>query len=171
VALDLRLDIGETNGSVNVLSRPNIVTLDNKKATIRQGEKYPYIVRDDEGQLSTELKDIDLVLEVTPRIAFDGSVNMEVSVKRNSLGSVTNQLGDPSIAAREAVTEVLVKNGETSVIGGIIEEEDRDNVSQVPMLGNIPVLGYLFKGTTKEKTKKELLIFITPQILEPLALK
>lgn len=171
VALDLRLDIGETNGSVNVLSRPKIVTLDNKKATIRQGEKYPYIVRDDEGQLSTELKDIDLVLEVTPRIAFDGSVNMEVSVKRNSLGSVTNQLGDPSIAAREAVTEVLVKNGETSVIGGIIEEEDRDNVSQVPMLGNLPVLGYLFKGTTKEKTKKELLIFITPQILEPLALK
>ncbi|MCU0575307.1 MAG: type IV pilus secretin PilQ [Desulfobacterota bacterium] len=171
VALDLRLDIGETTGSVNVLSRPKIVTLDNKKATIRQGEKYPYIVRDDEGQLSTELKDIDLVLEVTPRIAFDGSVNMEVNVKRNSLGSITNQLGDPSIAAREAVTEVLVKNGETSVIGGIIEEEDRDNVSKVPWLGDLPVIGYLFKGTTKEKTKKELLIFITPQILEPVALQ
>ncbi len=93
--LDLRLDIGETLGSVNVLSRPKIVTMDNKKATIRQGEKYPYIVRDENGQLSTELKDIDLVLEVTPRIAFDGSVNMEVSVKRNSLGSITNQLGDP----------------------------------------------------------------------------
>ncbi|HPC46917.1 MAG TPA: type IV pilus secretin PilQ [Deltaproteobacteria bacterium] len=169
--LDLRLDIGETTGSVNVLSRPKIVTMDNKKATIRQGEKYPYIVRDENGQLSTELKDIDLVLEVTPRIAFDGSVNMEVNVKRNSLGSITNQLGDPSISAREAVTEVLVKNGETSVIGGIIEEEDRSNVQQVPFLGDIPVLGYLFKGTEKTRGKKELLIFITPQIIEPLALQ
>ncbi|HQI79938.1 MAG TPA: type IV pilus secretin PilQ [Deltaproteobacteria bacterium] len=169
--LDLRLDIGESTGSINVLSRPKVVTMDNKKATIRQGEKYPYIVRDDEGQLSTELKDIDLVLEVTPRIAFDGSVNMEVSVARNSLGSIRNQLGDPSIANREAVTEVLVKNGETSVIGGIIEEEDRDNLSKVPFLGDLPVIGYLFKGTTTEKTKKELLIFITPQIIEPVALK
>ena len=69
-----------------------------RKAIIKQGEKYPYIVRNQEGQLSTELKDIDLVLEVTPRIAFDGSVNMEVNVKRNSLGSITNSLGDPSIA-------------------------------------------------------------------------
>jgi len=169
-ALDLRLDIGETTGSVNVLSRPKIVTMDNKKAIIRQGEKYPYIVRNTEGQLSTELKDIDLVLEVTPRIAFDGSVNMEVNVKRNSLGSITNSLGDPSIAAREAITEVLVKNGETSVIGGIIEEEDRGNIQKVPFLGDLPVIGYLFKGTTSSKSKKELLIFITPQILEPVAL-
>ncbi len=67
------------------------------------------------------------------------------------------------------MTEVLVKNGETSVIGGIIEEEDRSNITQVPFLGNIPVLGYLFKGTEKSKIKKELLIFITPQIIEPLA--
>ncbi|HPI92592.1 MAG TPA: type IV pilus secretin PilQ [Deltaproteobacteria bacterium] len=169
--LDLNLDIGETTGTVNVLSRPKVVTLDNKKAIIRQGEKYPYIVRDTEGELSTELKDIDLVLEVTPRIAFDGSVNMEVNVKRNSIGSYTNQLGDPSISAREAVTEVLVKNGETSVIGGIIEEEDRDNKSQIPFLGDLPVIGYLFKGTEEIKTKKELLIFITPQILEPVALQ
>ncbi len=169
-SLDLRLDIGETTGSVNVLSRPKIVTMDNKKAVIRQGEKYPYIVRNAEGQLSTELKDIDLVLEVTPRIAFDGSVNMEVNVKRNSLGSITNSLGDPSIADREAITEVLVKNGETSVIGGIIEEEERGNIQKVPFLGDLPVIGYLFKGTTNSKSKKELLIFITPQILEPVAL-
>jgi type IV pilus assembly protein PilQ len=169
-SLDLRLDIGETTGSVNVLSRPKIVTMDNKKAIIRQGEKYPYIVRNTEGQLSTELKDIDLVLEVTPRIAFDGSVNMEVNVKRNSLGSITNSLGDPSIADREATTEVLVKNGETSVIGGIIEEEERGNIQKVPLLGDLPVIGYLFKGTTNSKSKKELLIFITPQILEPVAL-
>lgn len=171
VALDLRLDIGETTGSVNVLSRPKIVTMDNKTAVIRQGEKYPYIVRSQDGQLSTELKDIDLVLQVTPRIAFDGSVNMEVAVKRNSLGSITNSLGDPSIAAREATTEVLVKNGETSVIGGIIEEEERGNIQKVPLLGDLPVIGYLFKGSTNSKSKKELLIFITPQILEPVSLQ
>ncbi|MFY9399465.1 MAG: type IV pilus secretin PilQ, partial [Desulfomonilia bacterium] len=83
--LDLRLDIGETIGTAEVIARPKIVTMDNKKAVIRQGEKYPYVVRDDDGQLSTELKDIELVLEVIPRIAFDGSVNMEISVKRNAI--------------------------------------------------------------------------------------
>ena len=169
--LDLRLDIGETIGSANVIARPKIVTMDNKKATIRQGEKYPYVVRDEDGQLSTELKDIELVLEVTPRIAFDGSVNMEISVKRNAIGSIVNSLGDPSIASREAETEVLVRNGETSVIGGIIEEETRNNINRVPFLGKLPIIGLLFKGETKDTSKKELLIFITPQVLEPLAIK
>ena len=169
--LDLRLDIGETLGSAEVIARPKIVTMDNKKATIRQGEKYPYIVRDTEGQLSTELKDIELILEVTPRIAFDGSVNMEISVKRNAIGAYTNSLGDPSITSREAVTEVLVKNGETSVIGGIIEEENKSTLKQVPYLGKLPIVGALFRGKTDEKHKKELLIFITPQVLEPVALK
>jgi type IV pilus assembly protein PilQ len=143
--------------------------MDNKKAVIRQGEKYPYVVRDDDGQLSTELKDIELVLEVTPRIAFDGSVNMEISVKRNAIGSIVNSLGDPSIASREAQTEVLVRNGETSVIGGIIEEEQRSNIQRVPFLGKLPIIGFLFRGTTRDTAKKELLIFITPQILEPVA--
>ncbi|MBN1635394.1 MAG: type IV pilus secretin PilQ [Deltaproteobacteria bacterium] len=165
--LDLRLDIGESTGTAKVVARPKIITLDNKKATIRQGEKYPYVVQDDEGQFSTEFKDLELVLEVTPRIAFDGSVNMEISVKRNALGSLTNRFNDPSIATREAITEVLVKDGETSVIGGIIEEESIDNVSQVPGLGNLPVVGYLFKGTTKVRTNKELLIFISPHVIEP----
>jgi type IV pilus assembly protein PilQ len=169
--LDLRLDIGETIGSAEVIARPKIVTMDNKKATIRQGEKYPYVVRDDEGQLSTELKDIELVLEVTPRIAFDGSVNMEISVKRNAIGSIVNSLGDPSIASREAQTEVLVRNGETSVIGGIIEEEMRENINRVPFLGELPIIGLLFKGETKDTSKKELLIFITPQVLEPISMK
>jgi type IV pilus assembly protein PilQ len=167
--LDLRLDIGETIGSAEVIARPKIVTMDNKKAVIRQGEKYPYVVRDDDGQLSTELKDIELVLEVTPRIAFDGSVNMEISVKRNAIGSIVNSLGDPSIASREAQTEVLVRNGETSVIGGIIEEEQRSNIQRVPFLGKLPIIGFLFRGTTRDTAKKELLIFITPQILEPVA--
>lgn len=169
--LDLRLDIGETIGSAEVIARPKIVTMDNKKAVIRQGEKYPYVVRDDEGQLSTELKDIELVLEVTPRIAFDGSVNMEILVKRNAIGSIVNSLGDPSIASREAQTEVLVRNGETSVIGGIIEEEERMNIQRVPFLGKLPVVGFLFSGKTQDKSKKELLIFITPQVLEPVAMK
>jgi type IV pilus assembly protein PilQ len=168
-ALDMRLDIGETTGSVNVLSRPKVVTMDNRKASIKQGQKYPYIVRNQEGQLSTELKDITLQLDVTPRIAFDGSVNMEISIKRDSLGAVKNSLGDPSIDNREALTEVLVKNGETTVIGGIIEEEERSNIQKVPFLGDLPVLGYLFKGTEKSKNKTELLIFITPQILEQTA--
>ena len=169
--LDLSLDIGETTGSINVLSRPKVVTTDNKKATIKQGQKYPYIVRNQEGQLSTDLKDIDLQLDVTPRIAFDGSVNMEISVKRDALGSVKNSLGDPSIDNREATTEVLVKNGETTVIGGIIEESETDNIQKVPGLGDLPVISYLFKSTEITKSKTELLIFITPQIIEPVSLQ
>lgn len=164
--LDMRLDIGEDIGQAKVIARPKVVTLDNKKATIRQGEKYPYIVRDENGELSTELKDIELVLEVTPRIAFDGTVNMEVSVKRNAIGSVKNQLGDPSIASREVETEIMVKDGETSVIGGIIEEEVLENSNKIPGLGNVPVIGYLFRGKTTTKNKKELLIFITPSVIE-----
>jgi type IV pilus assembly protein PilQ len=169
--LDLSLDIGETTGSINVLSRPKVVTTDNKKATIKQGQKYPYIVRNQEGQLSTDLKDIDLQLDVTPRIAFDGSVNMEISVKRDALGSVKNSLGDPSIDNREATTEVLVKNGETTVIGGIIEESETDNIQKVPGLGDLPVIRYLFSSTEITKSKTELLIFITPQIIEPVTLQ
>jgi len=163
--LDLRIDVGENTGQAKVIARPKIVTLDNKKATIRQGEKYPYLTRDKDGNISTELKDIELVLDVTPRIAFDGSINMEINVKRNALGSTKNQLGDPSIASREVQTEVLVKDGETSVIGGIIEEEVHDTTSKIPWLGDLPVIGYLFKGTTVTKNKKELLVFITPHVI------
>ncbi len=170
--LDLRLDVGESQGEVQVISRPKIVTLDNKKASIRQGLKYPYVVRNQEGQLSTELKDIDLLLEVTPRISFDGSINMEISIKRNAVDlSITNQLGDPGIASREVATEVIVKQGETSVIGVIIEETKEDNVKMVPGLGRLPVIGWLFKGTNVNKRKTELLIFISPQIVEPISLK
>jgi len=170
LGLDLRLDIGETTGSTSVIARPRIVTMDNKKAIIKQGEKYPYVVRNQEGELSTELKDIELVLEVTPRVAFDGSVNMEISVKRNAIGAYKNPLGDPSIASREVQTEVLVKDGETTVIGGIIENEIKKNVSEVPGLAKVPFLGFLFRGKQDEIHKRELLIFITPHVIRPLSL-
>ncbi len=168
--LDLRLDIGETTGQTHVIARPRVVTLDNKKATIKQGEKYPYIVRNQQGELSTELKDMELVLEVTPRVAFDKSVDMEISVRRNAIGAYTNSLGDPSIASREAQTEVLVKDGETSVIGGIIENVVQKNENRVPGLWRLPFIGYLFKGRKDEIQKKELLIFITPHVIEPMNL-
>ena len=167
--LDARLTIGESTGTIKVIARPKVATLDNKKATIKQGEKYPYVVRNQEGQLSTELKDIDLVLEVTPRIAFDGSINMEIFVTRNSIGAERKSLGDPSISSREVRTEIVVKDGETAVIGGIIEEEITDIISKIPFLGDIPVIGWLFKSKQKIIRKKELLIFITPQVLQDIA--
>lgn len=169
--LDLKLDIGETDGSINVISRPKVITLDNKKATIRQGLKYPYLVRDEDGNVSTELKDIDLIMEVTPRISFDGTINMEISVKRNALNqSIKNALGDPAIISREVQTEVLVKEGETSVLGGVLENELSNTVQRVPFLGKLPVIGWLFKGETKVDRKQELLIFISPQIVQASAL-
>jgi len=169
--LDVKLDIGETEGDINVISRPKVITLDNKKAIIRQGLKYPYLVRDEDGNISTELKDIDLIMEVTPRISFDGTVNMEISVKRNALNqSIKNSLGDPAITAREVQTEILVKEGETSVIGGVLENEIDNTVQRVPFLGKLPIIGWLFKGETKVDRKQELLIFISPQIVQATAL-
>ena len=164
--LDLKLDIGETEGDINVISRPKVITLDNKKAVIRQGLKYPYLVRDADGNVSTELKDIDLIMEVTPRISFDGTINMEISVKRNALNqSIKNALGDPAIISREVQTEVLVKEGETSVLGGVLENEVDNTVQRVPFLGKLPIIGWLFKGETKVDRKQELLIFISPQVV------
>jgi len=110
-------------------------------------------------------------MEVTPRISFDGTVNMEISVKRNALNqSIKNALGDPAIISREVQTEVLVKEGETSVLGGVLENELSNTVQRVPFLGKLPVIGWLFKGETKVDRKQELLIFISPQVVQASAL-
>ena len=161
--LDLRLSAGETNGLTKVLSAPKIATLDNKEATIQQGESIPYKTVSQTGT-KTEFIDATLTLKVTPKVTPDGHIAMNIKISKNRQGSIVVE-GTPSINKKEATTEVLVKDGETTVIGGIYEITDVDNVSGVPWFYQVPVLGWLFKNTQKSNIKSELLIFITPKII------
>src|SRR3972149_645144 len=161
--LDLRLSAGETKGLTKILSAPKIATLDNREAIIQQGESIPYKTYSQEGT-KTEFIDAALTLKVTPKVTPDGHISMNIKITKNRQGSIVVE-GTPSINKKEATTEVLVKDGETTVIGGIYELSDSHNVRALPWTHHIPVLGWLFKNTSKSNIKSELLIFITPKII------
>ncbi|MBI3994577.1 MAG: type IV pilus secretin PilQ [Nitrospirae bacterium] len=164
INLDLRLSAGELNGLTKTISSPKVTTLDNVKAKIEQGESIPFQTTSQQGTQTTFV-DANLTLEVTPHITADRSIIMKVKAARNSLGSFSGPAG-PSISKREATTEVLVKDGETTVIGGIFVDERKNTTVGVPLLSRIPILGWLFKNESKLDTKNELLIFITPKIVQ-----
>ncbi|MCC6544472.1 MAG: type IV pilus secretin PilQ [Nitrospirae bacterium] len=161
--LDLRLSAGETKGLTKILSAPKIATLDNREAIIQQGESIPYKTYSQEGT-KTEFIDATLTLKVTPKVTPDGHISMNINITKNRQGSIIVE-GTPSINKKEATTEVLVKDGETTVIGGIYELSDSDNASMLPWMNKIPILGWLFKNTSQSNIKSELLIFITPKII------
>jgi type IV pilus assembly protein PilQ len=165
VNLDLRLQMGETDGQTRVIARPKLATLDNKEAHIKQGEKIPY---ETTSQAGTQVQFIDAVLQlkVTPHVTPEGSILMKVLVTRDARGSFRSPVNQvPSIENREAATEVLVKDGETLVIGGIYETEKSETDQGIPWLMKVPVLGWLFKNQETTLAKRELLIFITPSII------
>ena len=166
VNLDLRLQLGETDGQTKVIARPKLATLDNTKAHIKQGELIPY---ETTSQAGTQVQFIDavLLLEVTPHVTPDGAIKMIVKITRDARGSFRTQINQvPSVDKREAATEVLVKDGETIVIGGIYESENNENTQGIPWLMKVPVLGWLFKNQDTLNIRRELLIFITPTILQ-----
>ena len=166
VNLDLRLQLGETDGQTKVIARPKLATLDNTKAHIKQGELIPY---ETTSQAGTQVQFIDavLLLEVTPHVTPDGAIKMIVKITRDARGSFRTQINQvPSVDKREAATEVLVKDGETIVIGGIYESENNENTQGIPWLMKVPVLGWLFKNEDTLNMRRELLIFITPTILQ-----
>jgi len=165
VNLDLRLQMGETDGQTTVIARPKLATLTNKEAVIKQGEKIPY---ETTSQAGTQVQFIDAVLSlrVTPQVTPDRTIMMKVVVTRDARGAFRSPLLQvPSIDNREASTEVLVKDGDTIVIGGIYESENTDRSEGIPWLMKIPVLGWLFKNREMQNTKRELLIFITPTLM------
>jgi type IV pilus assembly protein PilQ len=166
VTLDLRISAGETTGDTKLLSSPKIVTLDNKEAVIQQGESIPFETVSQSGT-QTQFIDATLNLTVTPHITPDGSVIMKVKATKNAIGTFRSaRTGAPSIDKREATTEVLVKDGETTVIGGILESTQGKTIEGVPWFKNIPILGWLFKRQARTETNNELLIFITPTIVK-----
>ena len=167
VNLDLRLQLGETNSQTKVIARPKLATLTNREAIIKQGEKIPYETTSAAG---TQVQFIDAVLslKVTPTVTPDGAIMMKVIVTRDNRGTFRSPVNQvPSIDSREASTEVLVKDGETLVIGGIYESDTQIIEQGIPWLMKIPVIGWLFKNRETVMSKNELLIFITPTILTP----
>ncbi len=161
--LDLKLSAAASTGQVKIISTPKVVTLNNKAAKIAQGQSIPYQTVSAEGT-KTEFVEAALTLEVTPHITADGSVSMKIKASNNSAGAAPAGT-PPPINKKEATTELLVKNGETTVIGGIYVDNDSESEDGVPFLKDVPLLGWLFKSNNKFKSKSELLIFITPKIV------
>jgi type IV pilus assembly protein PilQ len=160
IQLDMRLSAAATIGQVKIISTPKVVTLNNKAAKISQGQSIPYQTTSAEGT-KTEFVEAALTLEVTPHITADGAVSMKIKASNNSPGTGT----PPPINKKEATTELVVANGETTVIGGIYVDSDTETDTGIPFLADIPLLGWLFKSNSKTKTKTELLIFITPKLM------
>jgi type IV pilus assembly protein PilQ len=161
--LNLELSALEAEGKGKVISSPRVITADQKKAHISQGTKIPYLQATSSGATSTVYVDATLKLEVTPQITPDGSVIMVLEINKDSVGQVfATGVG---IETKKVVTEVLVENGGTVVIGGIYTQTEGTDVNKVPLLGDVPYLGALFRNTTRTSAKTELLIFITPKIV------
>jgi len=169
-ALDLRLSAGELLGLAKVIAAPKITTLDKREAKISQGESIPFQTTSLQGTQTTFV-DANLELNVTPQITsrdpkeVGKQIMMKVRATRNAVGARSNPAG-PSIDRREANTQVIVRDGETMVIGGVFIDTQNNNVQGVPYLSRIPVLGWLFKNKSESVSKQELLIFLTPSIVQ-----
>jgi len=166
--VDLALSAAENEGKSETISSPRVITANQKQATIMQGVEIPYQESASSGATTTQFKNAVLSLKVTPLITPDNRVILDLDVSDDSVGqNVQSATGGsvPSIDTREVITQVLVGDGQTVVLGGILEATKSYQANKVPWLGDIPILGHLFKSTTNIDNKSELLIFITPKIL------
>jgi type IV pilus assembly protein PilQ len=166
--LDLQLSAAQNEGKSQTISSPRVITANQKQATILQGTEIPYQESASSGATTTQFKNAVLSLKVTPLITPDNRVVMDLDVSDDTVGSqVTSATGGsvPSIDTREIITQVLVNDGQTVVLGGILETTRTKSANKVPFLADIPVLGNLFKTQSDINNKTELLIFITPKIL------
>ena len=154
----------ESAGQVKIISSPKVLTLDNKTAKIRQGTQVPVPFLDDSGNTVIEYKDVDLELEVTPHVTPDRRISMAIKITNNEIGQPIND--SISFTTKEATTELLVNDGETIVIGGIRKTKKDESESGVPGLMKVPLLGWFFKTQTRSEDLQELLIFITPRIVQ-----
>jgi type IV pilus assembly protein PilQ len=167
--LDLELSALEAEGEGEVISTPRIVTANQAEAWIHQGVEIPYEQSTSSGATAVQFKEAVLELKVTPLITPDNRVQMDLSVKQDTVGEIyqTSRGGSvPSIDTRELETQVLVANGDTVVLGGIFQDETASKEEKVPWLGDIPGVGALFRRRANESKKRELLIFVTPSIVE-----
>lgn len=161
--LSLELSALEAEGDGKIISNPRLVTADQNKALIEQGTEYPYSVTAPNGATTIAFKKAVLKLEVTPQITPEGDIILDLDVNKDSRGETTTQ--GVAIDTKHVKTQVLVENGGTVVIGGIFELEETNQLNKVPLFGDLPVLGHLFRSNTKASSKREMLVFITPRML------
>ncbi|HZC86795.1 MAG TPA: type IV pilus secretin PilQ, partial [Steroidobacteraceae bacterium] len=166
--VDLELSAAQAETQANIISSPRVVTANQKEATIEQGVEIPYQQSASSGATTIQFKKAVLSLKVTPQITPDNRIIMDLDVRDDSVGNVVVASGGvnvPSINTREIATQVLVNDGQTVVLGGILETTQREDDTKVPYLGDIPFPGHLFKNTSHQDNKDELMIFITPKIV------
>ncbi|MGH1361586.1 MAG: type IV pilus secretin PilQ [Burkholderiaceae bacterium] len=166
--LNLELSALEADQRGKVVSSPRVLTADQSKAVIEQGTELPYQRATSSGATAVSFRKANLRLEVTPQITPEGSVILAVEVNRDAVGQLTS--AGFAIDTRRVQTQVLVENGGTVVIGGIYEQFERNRTDKVPLLGDIPVLGYLFRSNQKTNDRTELMVFLTPRIVTDTAL-
>ena len=168
--IDLELSALEAEGRGEIVSTPRVITANQKEATIKQGVEIPYQQSASSGATTIQFKEAVLELVVTPQITPDNNIIMDLRVSKDNVGDIisTGGIGGtvPSIDTRSVETQVLVADGQTVVLGGIYETERRETISKVPFLGDIPFAGALFRNKQRTDNKAELLIFVTPRILE-----
>jgi type IV pilus assembly protein PilQ len=168
--VDLELTAVEAEGRGEIVSTPRVITANQKEASIKQGVEIPYQQSASSGATTIQFKEAVLELTVTPQITPDNNIIMDLRVSKDNVGEIisTGGLGGtvPSIDTRSVETQVLVKDGQTVVLGGIYETERRETINKVPFLGDIPIVGAAFRSKQRNNDKAELLIFVTPRILE-----
>jgi type IV pilus assembly protein PilQ len=163
--LAIQLSALQRDGKVNILSSPSITTLDNQEATIESGREVPYQSVDD-GNVKVEFKKAVLSLKVTPHVIGDNSLKLVIQTKNDEVDKANAVGGQPAISTKSATTNVVLFDGQTTVIGGLSKKNTSDADDGVPWLKEIPLLGYFFKGEVKSDALEDLLIFITPYILK-----
>ena len=169
-ALDIELSALQNEGRGEIISNPRVVTSNQKEAVIRQGDQIGYITvtgGNNANVPQVQFKDVVLQLKVTPTITNDGRIFLNMDLLKDDLsGFVRTGAGDvPQISTREVTTAVLVEDGQTVVVGGVYEFKDQNSMSKIPFLGDIPILGNLFKNRNHTKSKAELLVFVTPKVI------
>jgi type IV pilus assembly protein PilQ len=158
----------ESSSEGKIISSPKVTTLDNVKATIKQGEEVPYVTESTSGGVVTrtvQFKEAVLKLDVKPTITPEGKISMEIKATNDRPDYTRSIQGNPPIIKNEVDSTVVVHDGDTIVIGGIYKSENESLTSGVPGLYKVPVLGWLFKAENEQRTKREILIFITPKIV------
>lgn len=166
-AIDLELSAAQIESNAEIVASPRIITSNKNTATIEQGVEIPYLEAASSGAATVAFKKAVMSLEVTPQITKDDRINMDLNVKRDTVGQIF--AGIPSIDTREINTRVHVENGQTIVLGGIFEQTLSEASTRIPFLSDIPIIGNAFKSNLNSDRQRELLIFITPKIIEDIA--
>jgi type IV pilus assembly protein PilQ len=164
--IDVTLSAHENQGNTKIISSPKIATLDNKEASIEQGLRIPYLKLTTEGTVTTDFIDANIKLTVTPHVTNDGTIKLLLKVKKDAPSKDVVVQGVPSIDKKEAISEVLIRDGGVVAIAGIYSISKSDGAEGIPLFSKIPLLGWLFKRENKDDQRKDLLIFISPRIMK-----